>query len=566
MAATERPPLALKNFRALFVWHYTDVRSRRSPEQEDAEKYLIGNIVFKRWMLLPAAILVQLCVGTFLSWSVYNVPIEKYTGAPKGAASVTFYTVMGVFGLSSAVFGPVVERRGPRMMLMLSSTFFFVGNMLAALGVYLHILAIVYVGFGVVGGMGLGVAYLTPISPLQKFYPDYRGLVSAIAVSGFGVGAIVASKTQAALVSALSPPWSFIIHGIIFYVLQFSCSFILRAPPTGYTIAAPAAVPATTTPVHSVPVSQNGKDESKNSSDEGKTCAGKDASDDASVHDGAAVVVETGDEPRTQDEYLHEPEIRWTLLECLQSFEYRLVYLTFLLSNIPNLLASARLADMCQRQFHTSYELASTIVAVTAVFNLSGRLIFGATSDKLGRKNCYLFMLAVQAVIMGFTPMFFSHGYFWAFAVTQWIVGMMSGASFALIAAFLTDLFTTRNLGGLFGVIMTAAPSFVGVVFGLTFNAIYKQQAAIHGEDASNIYNINFYWMTATQVVGLFLCSLIPRDLHERLHPKVPGQIFGFRVFGRLMRLQYVPERTEKEEWKAYLKTLPENQGYRGSA
>lgn len=143
-----------------FIWHYSNTKCTIKPHQFEAEKYLISKVKFNPWFLMPAAIIVQFCCGSLYAWSVFNAPIDKAISgnAKVSQAPVTFYIAVGMLGIASSVMGPYLERHGPKKTLVLSSSLFFVGNLLSALAIYLKYIWLLYIGYGVIGGFAIGLS------------------------------------------------------------------------------------------------------------------------------------------------------------------------------------------------------------------------------------------------------------------------------------------------------------------------------------------------------------------------------------------------------------------------
>eukprot|EP00123_Amoebidium_parasiticum_P018944 comp24324_c1_seq12/m.45876 comp24324_c1_seq12/g.45876 ORF comp24324_c1_seq12/g.45876 comp24324_c1_seq12/m.45876 type:complete len:555 (-) comp24324_c1_seq12:339-2003(-) len=547
-----------------FIWHYSDVTQRRTPAQEEAERKLLGLVPFHRLMLLPAAVFVQLCVGSLYAWSVYNTPIEKYIANVNGKTPAdylgysanTFYVAVGTFGPSAALFGPWLEREGPRKALLLSTSLFYAGNLLAALAVWKGLWALLYIGYGFIGGLGLGLSYITPVSPLQKWFPDYRGVVSGMAVCGFGGGSMIAAKVQNTLINSKGVPLTFIILGSIYFVIMMACTFVLRTPPEDFVLAMKAKLGAKFHAHGHGPA----KEDTQPASDASKGVLEKQAETQV-----AAVDLDNSNEP----EVLHEPEIKMTLIEAMFTTDYRLMYFMLMANAIAGLLTISKLSDICQQQFGKDADLASTVVSVNSGFNLTGRVMMGLTSDFFGRKPLFMVSLVFQAIIVLCAPTMIMNNAFWPYVICMWFLSAFYGGGFGLIPAFLADQFGTKNIGALHGIILTAW-SFIGVVGGLTFNAIYKNQVAKYGKLAKNVYNINYYWIAVVIWLGVIATPFIHTDVRDRLVPAAEGQFFCIRVGKRLLRVsrskvvEYLTHQQEETEWRAFLHTLPENQpGYK---
>eukprot|EP00123_Amoebidium_parasiticum_P018948 comp24324_c1_seq16/m.45884 comp24324_c1_seq16/g.45884 ORF comp24324_c1_seq16/g.45884 comp24324_c1_seq16/m.45884 type:complete len:559 (-) comp24324_c1_seq16:339-2015(-) len=554
----------LSKAKETFIWHYSDVTQRRSDAQEERERKFLGLVPFHRLMLLPAAVLVQLCVGSLYAWSVNNIPIEKYVGATAGTAANTFYVAVGCFGPSAALFGPWLERHGPRTALLLSSTLFFLGNMCAALSVWQKSMGALYFSYGVIGGFGLGLSYITPVSPLQKWFPDYRGVVSGMAVCGFGGGSMIAAKVQNSLINSKGVPLTFIILGSIYFVIMMACTFVLRTPPEDFVLAMKAKLGAKFHAHGHGPAKEDTQQAASSSPVDAKLDAEKAAE---SQQVGGAVDLEASH--MAEPEVLHEPEIKMTLIEAMFTTDYRLMYFMLMANAIAGLLTISKLSDICQQQFGKDADLASTVVSVNSGFNLTGRVMMGLTSDFFGRKPLFMVSLVFQAIIVLCAPTMIMNNAFWPYVICMWFLSAFYGGGFGLIPAFLADQFGTKNIGALHGIILTAW-SFIGVVGGLTFNAIYKNQVAKYGKLAKNVYNINYYWIAVVIWLGVIATPFIHTDVRDRLVPAAEGQFFCIRVGKRLLRVsrskvvEYLTHQQEETEWRAFLHTLPENQpGYK---
>lgn len=165
-------------------------------------------------------------------------PVDSYIYGDDtvGRAPITFYVAVATFGPSAAVLGPWLERTGPRSAAIFGSCMYFIGQLLAALAIWLKQIGLLYVGYGVIGGCGLGISYIAPVSPIQKWFPDRRGLASGVAVCGFGAGAIIAPYAQAALIRSVGIVLTFVVLGAAYFSVMITLSMLLRVPPPGFTV------------------------------------------------------------------------------------------------------------------------------------------------------------------------------------------------------------------------------------------------------------------------------------------------------------------------------------------
>ncbi|GJJ69544.1 MFS transporter, OFA family, oxalate/formate antiporter [Entomortierella parvispora] len=516
--------------------HYSDTNYHRSLRTIESEKYLIFNVPFNRWTMFPTAFIFQAICGSLYAWSVFNDPIDGYiyglvtnpaTGKaapPSHNAAITFYIAVGCFGISSAINGPWLERNGPKLAAILGATVFFLGNMIAAIGIYAKIMALLYFGYGVLGGAGLGLCYISPVSALQKWFPDHRGLAAGFAVCGFGAGSIILAKIPQPLIEAVGLPLTFVVLGCCYFVAMLFCAFVFRVPPPGFQV--------------------NGMDMYRN-----KVPANGEAPAevDAEAH---------ANEKAAQD--YKDPGVNMVLSSAIFSKEYRIMYVMFFGNSIAGLVVLSRLANIVMDIFGKDGATAATIVAINGGFNLGGRLFFSTVSDKLGRKNSFFVMLLSQVVILATLPVIMERQVYWAFLLVIWILTACYGGGFGCIPAFLCDMFGPSNIGALHGIILTAW-SLAGVGGGLLFTQIYNQ-LLLTGYTVKDavVYSANLHWILAVACVGFLFLLFVGTNIHDRLLPQVKGEFMRLRIFGRLVRIgtfgvRWVSPEEEASEWEAYV-------------
>src|SRR5580692_10403526 len=203
---------------------------------------------FNRWLVPPAALCIHLCIGQAYAFSVFNLPLTRLLGISQSAPGDWKLTDVGwifsiaiVFlGTSAALFGRWVEEGGPRRAMFTAALCFGLGFVISAVGVNLHQLWLVFLGYGVLGGCGLGLGYISPVSTLIKWFPDRPGMATGMAIMGFGGGAFIASPLSVWLMSRFSTPThvgvaeTFIVMGAIYLVFMMVGAFIVRVPPPGW--------------------------------------------------------------------------------------------------------------------------------------------------------------------------------------------------------------------------------------------------------------------------------------------------------------------------------------------
>ncbi|KAG0039644.1 hypothetical protein BGZ82_007228 [Podila clonocystis] len=510
--------------------HYSDTTYNRSPATIEREKYLFASVPFNRWAMFPTAFIFQAICGSLYAWSVFNDPIDGYiygtvlnaaTGKSSPTthnAAVTFYIAVGCFGLSAALNGPWLERHGPKLAAILGATIFFLGNMIAAIGIYTKIIALLYFGYGVMGGAGLGLCYISPVSALQKWFPDRRGLAAGFAVCGFGAGSIILAKIPQPLTAAVGLPLTFVVLGCCYFAAMLVCAVVFRVPPPGFQI--------------------NGMDMYRNK-------------------------VPTADDPEAQPsekaaQELKDPGVNMALSDAIFSTEYRLMYIMFFGNSIAGLVFLSRLANIITDIFGKDGATAATIVAINGGFNLGGRLFFSTVSDRLGRKNSFFVMLMSQVIILASLPTIMEKRVYWAFLLVIWILTACYGGGFGCIPAFLCDMFGPSNIGAMHGIILTAW-SLAGVGGGLLFTEVYNH-LLVNGYTTKDpyVYSANLRWILGVACIGFIFILFVGTGIRDRLLPKAKGEIMRIRIFGRLARVgtngvQWLTKDQENAEWEAFI-------------
>jgi OFA family oxalate/formate antiporter-like MFS transporter len=187
-----------------------------------------------RWLIALSAVAIHLSIGSAYAYSVFKRPLEDALGWSSTETSLAFTLAIFILGLSAALFGPFVERKGPRVSALLAAVLFAAGHVISGLGVAVGSLVVFYLGYGVVGGVGLGIGYISPVSTLVSWFPDRRGMATGMAVLGFGAGALIASPVAASLIVALGVAQTFFILGAAFLVLMASGASYIAKPPAGW--------------------------------------------------------------------------------------------------------------------------------------------------------------------------------------------------------------------------------------------------------------------------------------------------------------------------------------------
>ncbi|TPX55243.1 hypothetical protein SpCBS45565_g08514 [Spizellomyces sp. 'palustris'] len=555
------------NIAQLIKWHYSSTHYERTERQLEREQWLIPGLVrFNRYFLMPAAVLIQVCCGSLYAWSGYNLPIEREIYGPnlakgvavdRGQASNVFFVAVAVFGVTAALLGPWLERNGPFKGAVLGTCLFYAGNLLTALGVHVGSLPLVFFGYGFVGGAGLGISYISPVSPLQKWFPDLRGLAAGLAVCGFGAGSIFSPFTQKALIGEtfantgaenLGVPLTFIILGSCYFACMLLASFVLRMPPPGYSVNG--------IDIHTVKGAEELDGARKDGADLPVANAIEDKVEDAKMDRDHTVVNLHAAAPVKSG-------FSMTLSQALSSIEYILMYIMFFCNEITGLLIISKIQSIVQNQLGKNSTEAANVNSILGGCNLLGRLVLPTLSDYLGqRKPLFMLSLACQTIFLAVLPTAIGDRTYGLTLTCAFIIAFFYGGGFGLIPAFLSDQFGSKNVGATHGVILTAW-ALAGVVGGLVFNAVYKNEIARLAPDLLRVYDLNFHWILAFTSFGLLVSFFIPTNLRDRRLPKLEGERMRFRfVNGRLVRVfkgfkMHMYSRAEEDaEWDSYLKGL----------
>ncbi len=439
---------------------------------------------FSRWLVPPAALCIHLCIGQAYALSVFNKPMSQLIGISAPApgdwsipAIGWIFSIAIVFlGLSAAFGGKWVEDVGPRKAMFAAALFFSGGLIVGSGGVALHQLWLVYLGYGVIGGIGLGVGYISPVSTLVKWFPDRPGLATGTAIMGFGGGALIGAPLAVALMKFYSSPTStgvaptMLTMGLIYLCFMMIGAFIVRVPaagwkPEGYVM--PTASVGLVT-AENVLVSQ-------------------------------AV--------RTPQFYL-----LWAML---------FLNVTAGIGVLGQ--ASLMIQEMFPLKFAhdtaaataASAAAAAGFVGLLSLFNMGGRLFWASTSDFIGRKMTYAIFFALGAILYACVPASGRAGNLALFVLFYLIILTMYGGGFATIPAYLRDLFGMINVGAIHGRLLTAWAA-AGIAGPVLVNYI-RQYQIDHGVAKADAYSVTMYVMAGLLAVG-FICNLLVKPVDSRHH------------------------------------------------
>jgi MFS family permease len=368
-------------------------------------------------------------------------------------------------GLSAAVFGRWVESAGPRAAMFAAACLFCGGLIVAGLGVSIHNLPIVYLGYGVIGGCGLGIGYISPVSTLIKWFPDRPGLATGTAIMGFGGGALLGAPLAVILMKHYSSPTStgvaptMITMGIIYFVYMISGALMVRLPAPGWK------------PAGWVP---------------------------PSPAEAAAKMITTRNV---------------VMAEAVKTPQFWLLWAVLFLNVTAGIGILGQASLMVQDMFGVAVAAAAGFVGLLSLFNMGGRIFWASMSDFLGRKRTYMIFFGLGAILYALIPTTKSIGSLGLFVAVCCIILTMYGGGFATIPAYLRDMFGTVQVGAIHGMLLTAW-SAAGIAGPVLVNYI-RQYQLDHGVPKANAYSVTMYIMSGLLVIG-FVCNYMVRPLDER--------------------------------------------------
>jgi MFS family permease len=436
---------------------------------------------FNRWLVPPAALAIHLSIGQAYAFSVFKLPLTKAIGISQPAPGdwsqpelAWIFTIAIVFlGLSAALFGRWLERAGPRKSGVVAAVCWAGGFLVSAAGVRLHNIWLLYLGYGVLGGCGLGLGYITPVSTLIKWFPDRRGMATGMAIMGFGGGALIGAPLADLLMKHYATPTSvgvvqtFVTMGLIYFVAMMAGAFLFRVPPPGFTVPPP-------------------------------------------VRRSRALTVEhaTLRPPLITLRHVHV-DVAW------KTPQFGLLWAVLFLNVSAGIGILEQASPMIQEMFkgRVTASAAAGFVGLLSLFNMAGRFGWSSLSDRIGRKRTYGAFFTLGPLLYVTLPFAGRIGSVILFVAAAALIITMYGGGFATIPAYLSDLFGTQFVGAIHGRLLTAW-SAAGVAGPVLVNYIREYQIQ-HGVPAAQAYNVTMYLMAGLLVIGFF-CNLSVRPVAER--------------------------------------------------
>ncbi len=440
----------------------------------------IASAGYSRWLVPPAALAIHLSIGQVYAFSVFKNPLLALHGADGSVWNLKevgyiFSIAIAFLGISAALFGAWLERSGPRRAMFYAALCFGFGFIIASFGASIHSLALIYLGYGVIGGIGLGLGYISPVSTLIKWFPDRPGLATGMAIMGFGGGAMIgaplANQLMAHFNGAHQPaiPYTFITMGILYFIFMMFGVFTIRVPQAGWK-------PAGWTPP---------------------------------VHQSALI--------STHDVDVHHA---W------RTPQFWLLWVVLFVNVTAGIGILEQASPMIQDLFHghITAVAAGGFVGLLSIFNMAGRFLWASVSDYIGRKATYFIFFVLGAVLYFCLP-FTSQNQMNSvplFVAIAALVISMYGGGFATIPAYLKDLFGSYNVSAIHGRLLTAW-SVAGIIGPLIVNGILDHYVA-NKMPKENAYPLILHIMCGLLVIG-FLANLMVKPVAESFWLKPQGTV-----------------------------------------
>ena len=385
---------------------------------------------------LPRAVIallcttLQVCLGTVYAWSFFQTILVRQSGWTFTQTAWAFSITIFTLGVAAAWAGQALPRLGPRKLALLGSALFSIGYLIGGLALYLDWIALFYLGYGVIGGAGIGLGYVTPVATVAKWFPDHKGLVTGIVVMGFGVGAFLLSKGLAPLLvfQAGQDLWVvFVWLGLIFACVLIPCSLFLSNPPE----------------------------------------------------------LAAGPDPAPRADAGAESESLWPFI---RSPAFVILWIVFFFNIAAGISVISFQSELLQEVWGLSdpsvepavlAEYGATLIAISSLCNGVGRLFWGLLSDRIGRVAVFRLLLASQMVVFG---ILMTETNPWVFSALVCYVLLCFGGGFATMPSFVLDVFGPRKMSAVYGAILTAwaAAGIAGPVYVGYLKDVYPDRAVLY--------------------------------------------------------------------------------------
>jgi OFA family oxalate/formate antiporter-like MFS transporter len=370
-----------------------------------------------RWGIAGAGVLLQIALGAVYAWSVFRIPLSKQFGWTISQVSLTFTIAIFVLGFAAFFAGLWQSRVGPRIVAITGGVLYGLGVALASVAG--HTLTGLYLTYGVIGGIGLGFSYIVPVAVLVKWFPDRRGLITGVAVGGFGAGALVTAPVATRLIASVGVLPTFLYLGIVYLVVTAVCGFFMQNPPAGWK-------PAGWNPSATQTAQRSTRD--------------------------------------------------YNFADAVRSWQWWVLWGLLFLNTSAGISVISQEAPMFQDLAKVSAITAAGMVGIVSFGNALGRVFWAWLSDMVSRRMTFVVMYLLQVALFWALPSLHT-----AAAVTSvsFLILMCYGGGFGTMPAFTADYFGAKNVGPIYGLMLTAW-SFASV-FGPVLIANMRQSTGVYG-------------------------------------------------------------------------------------
>lgn len=485
----------------------SDIQTTSEPLGLLAKERTIAKAGFNRWLVPPAALAIHLCIGMAYGFSVFWLPLSKALGISKALACAPdagllealfttscdwkiselswMYTLFFLLlGISAAVWGGWLERVGPRKAGFVAALCWGGGLLISAYGVHEHQLWLLWLGSGFIGGIGLGLGYISPVSTLIKWFPDKRGMATGMAIMGFGGGAMIGAPLANSLMEYFHTETSvgvwqtFAVMGVVYFIAMTIGAFGYRIPPVGWKLAG-----------WSLPEERH-----------------------ALISDNNVHLKNAHKTPQFW--------LIWAVL-CL-NVSAGIGVLGMASPMLQEIFGGGLLghpeigfADLDHDQKTAIAALAAGFAGLLSLFNILGRFFWASLSDKLGRKNTYFIFFALGIVMYALSPWAAHSGHQALFVVFFCVILSMYGGGFATVPAYLADMFGTQFVGAIHGRLLTAWAT-AGIIGPVVVTYIREAQIAA-GVPRQQVYDFTMYILASFLVLG-FIANWFIKPVDKKWH------------------------------------------------
>ena len=355
--------------------------------------------VKNRWFMAMAAMAIHICIGSVYAWSVYVNPIQSTMNWTLTDVTITFSVAIFFLGLSAALMGKFVESKGPRVAATLAAVLFGLGTVGSGLAIHLESKILLYLTYGVLGGAGLGIGYISPVSMLVKWFPDRRGMATGLAIMGFGFASAISGPAIKLLIDAVGISSTFYILGSIYFVIMFTAAQYLANPPEGYM------------PERLTDAINSGKKK------------------------------------------LKEDLVNITRNDAIKTGRFYGLWIMLFINVTCGIAIISVASPLLQEVIGISALAAASAVGLMGIFNGTGRIVWASISDYLTRPVVFILFFVTQIIAFYMLTTVTS---ILLFQVLLYYIMMCYGGAFASIPAYIGDIFGTKELGAIHGYILTA--------------------------------------------------------------------------------------------------------------